>query len=76
MVITKDQLNVDISTREDLEIVIKEFYSRLIKESYVGKFFRNGVSEWQEHLDHVTDYWESRLFAADTYDKSVLPRPC
>lgn len=63
----------DISSREDIEKVITYFYQLLMKKASVGKFFTTGVSSWNGHLTHVADYWESRLFSTDAYDKSVLP---
>ncbi|MGB3465198.1 MAG: group III truncated hemoglobin [Cyclobacteriaceae bacterium] len=73
MVIAKEKIRTDITSREDLELVVNDFYKKLINEAFVGKFFKHGVSKWSSHIKHVVDYWDSRIFSADTYDKSVLP---
>ncbi len=70
---TIDKKKKDLISREDIELVVNDFYSMLIKKANVGKFFTDGISSWEQHIEHMLDYWESRILLSKTYEKSVLP---
>ena len=43
------------------------FYSKVRKNEEIGYFFNNTVHNWDEHLDKLTDFWESNLFFTGSF---------
>lgn len=53
-----------IETREDINILVHKFYAKVRKEPILGPIFNNHIpnEKWPEHLDKLTDFWETNLF--------------
>lgn len=64
----------DVETREDLQLILRDFYSRLLSNKalypYFEKFRAHEVLE--EHLKDLTDFWEGSLFYRGSYKKNVI----
>ena len=64
----------DVETREDLQLILRDFYSRLLSDKtlypYFDKFRAHEVLE--EHLKDLTDFWEGSLFYTGNYKKNVM----
>lgn len=52
----------DIKNREDIHLLVSTFYSKVRKSKEIGHFFNETISDWDEHLEKLTDFWESNLF--------------
>jgi len=64
MTITKN----DIQTRNDIELLIRTFYDKVIKDEAIGYIF-NDVAKvnWDAHLPIMFDFWENVLFYTGNY---------
>jgi len=64
MTITKS----DIQTRNDIELLIRRFYDKVIKDETIGYIF-NDVAKvnWDAHLPIMFDFWENVLFYTGAY---------
>jgi hemoglobin len=53
-----------IENREDVNILVNAFYAKIRKDNLLGPIFNDHIAEekWPEHLDKLTDFWESNLF--------------
>jgi len=53
-----------IETRKDVSFLVHEFYGKIRKDSLLGPIFNSHIPEerWPEHLDKLTDFWETNLF--------------
>lgn len=63
----------DIENRQDIEVLLSAFYSRLLQDPAINYMFTNvaGIN-LQEHLPHITDFWEQSLFYTGSYRKNVM----
>lgn len=64
----------DISNRNDIELIITEFYKKLIADHSINHFFEHILQEnaLKEHLHLIVDFWEDILFGSLKYDKNAL----
>lgn len=58
----------DIETRQDIELLIRSFYDKVIQDETIGYIF-NDVAKvnWDTHLPIMYDFWESVIFYTGTY---------
>lgn len=59
----------EIVTRADVHKLVTTFYNKIKKDEFIGHFFLNAIpnSEWENHLEKLTDFWETNLFLTRTY---------
>ena len=63
----------DIETRADLELLLSTFYNRLLADASISYMFTDVAKiNLEEHLPHITDFWEQSLFYTGNYRKNVL----
>ena len=55
----------DIQDRKDLLNLLREFYSRAIKDPLIGEKFND--LEMDHHIDIIADFWDSVLFGTFKY---------
>ncbi|WP_299215678.1 group III truncated hemoglobin [uncultured Aquimarina sp.] len=68
----KDHLK-DITNREDIEYLMWAFYKRALKDPSIGLFFTEIAQiNLEDHIPHITDFWEQQLFYTGNYKKNVL----
>ncbi|WP_179344401.1 group III truncated hemoglobin [Winogradskyella ursingii] len=53
-----------IENREDISLLVHSFYAKVRKDSLLGPIFNSHIPEdnWPEHLEKLTDFWETNLF--------------
>lgn len=53
-----------IDNRSDINILVNSFYSKVRVDELLGPIFNTHISDdkWPEHLDKLTDFWETNLF--------------
>lgn len=52
----------DIESRKDVGILVRSFYDKVRQNSEIGHFFNETITDWEPHLEKLTDFWESNLF--------------
>ena len=58
----------DIENRQDLELLLSEFYRVAMIDSEIGHFFTKVVQlDLNEHLPRIVDFWEKVLFGNPVY---------
>lgn len=58
----------DIETREDIELLVNEFYKKVIPDRLIGHFFTRVVHfSWKEHIPVMVSFWESVLLGGQAY---------
>ena len=62
----------DIKTREDVYLLVSSFYDKVRADSTLGPFFNETIKDWDEHLQHLTTFWESSLFLKTKYTGNPL----
>ncbi|WP_224484887.1 group III truncated hemoglobin [Robertkochia aurantiaca] len=62
----KNQLK-EISDREDVAFLVRQFYGRIRKDEVLGPIFEKQITDWEAHFELLTDFWESQLFLRRSY---------
>lgn len=57
----------EIKTRTEVSLLVRTFYGRIRKEETLGPIFNGIITDWEEHLEKLTDFWESNLLYARKY---------
>ena len=52
----------EIQKRADVFLLVTQFYAKVRKDEMLGPIFNNAINDWPEHLERLTDFWESNLF--------------
>lgn len=57
----------DIQTRSDVFLLVDTFYEKVRKNPEIGPFFNTQITDWPEHLEKLTDFWETNLWFERKY---------
>lgn len=57
----------DIENREDLSLLVRTFYAKIRANEEIGHYFNETITDWEAHLEKLTDFWENNLFAVRKY---------
>ncbi len=57
----------DITSREDVFLLVTTFYAKVRKDELLGSVFNTIIKDWEQHFEHLTDFWESNLFFGKKY---------
>ena len=57
----------DLKERADIKKLVDSFYSKVRKNEEIGYFFNNTIHNWDEHIEKLTDFWESNLFFTGSF---------
>ena len=56
-----------IENRDDLTLLVATFYDKIRADEEIGFFFNETITNWEEHLEKLIDFWETNLFAVKKY---------
>jgi len=58
----------DITSREDLILIVNAFYSDVRENALLGPIFNGFLqNKWDQHLPKMYDFWETMLFNTGSY---------
>lgn len=64
----------DITTLEDIKLLVDTFYSKVQKDDFIGPIFNEKIgSRWPEHLEKMYRFWQSILLDVNSYSGSPFP---
>lgn len=66
----------EISSREDVAVLVTTFYSRIREHEILGPFFNQTIKDWPAHLEQLTTFWESQLFLNRSYTGDPINAHC
>ena len=52
----------DIVDRRDVAIIVHAFYTKVRADELLGPIFNKIITDWDEHLERLIDFWEMSLF--------------
>jgi len=66
----------DISSREDIKLIITKFYELLLADLKMIPFFEDMVAQnhLEEHLETIADFWNDILFDTNSYSNNVMKK--
>lgn len=57
-----------LKTREDIELLVNSFYTKVQKDDTIGFFFNDvATTDWSHHLPKMYAFWETLLFGQISY---------
>lgn len=63
----------DITTRQDLELLMGQFYTSLLEDPEIRPIFTEIAKiDLTTHLPIIVDFWEQALFGKGTYRNNTL----
>ncbi len=63
----------DIENRQDLEILLSKFYSKLLSDETISYIFTNIAKiDLELHLPKIIDFWNLSLFGNGDYSNNVM----
>jgi len=51
-----------INSREDVSLLVRTFYEKIRADDFLGPIFNGIITDWETHLELLTDFWETNLF--------------
>ncbi|PHQ61601.1 MAG: globin [Maribacter sp.] len=57
----------EIKNREDVKLLVTSFYKKIRGHEILGPIFNGIITDWDTHLDLLTDFWETQLFLKRKY---------
>jgi len=61
------QDKIELKDRASVSLLVRSFYAKVRKDDLLGPIFNGQIDDWEKHLEHLTDFWESNLFFKKTY---------
>lgn len=65
----------EIKDRNDIEELVRTFYSKVRKDVLIGDFFNNVIGSeenWEKHFQKLTDFWQTNLLNEQAYKGSPI----
>lgn len=56
-----------IENREDVSVIVRGFYAKVRTDETLSGIFNGIVTDWEEHLEKLTDFWTMQLFGGKGY---------
>jgi hemoglobin len=64
----------DISSRTDIHLLVRTFYAKVQVDELLGPIFNRAINDWEHHFEHLTNFWESNLFYANSYKGNPMEK--
>ncbi len=66
--------NKDIENIDDIKKMVNVFYGKVRKDTLIGPIFNEKIQDhWNEHLEKLYLFWQSRLFGDPVYNGFPFP---
>lgn len=56
-----------IQSREEVSLLVRTFYGKVREDDLLGPIFNGIIKDWEEHLELLTDFWETQLLYKRKY---------
>ncbi len=64
----------DIENRDDVALLVNTFYAKIRTNDELGPIFNKAIHDWDSHLIHLTNFWESQLFRKNVFSGNPLKK--
>ena len=63
----------DVETREDIELLVREFYNKVRTNETLGYIFDDIMKiDWDYHIPILVDFWETILLDTGSYTRNAM----
>lgn len=63
-----------LNSREQIALLVDEFYKKVRVNDTLGPIFNKVITDWPHHLNHLTNFWESSLLRAKSYQGNPIEK--
>lgn len=56
-----------IKDRTNVSLLVRTFYAKIREDAVLGPIFNTNITDWESHLELLTDFWETQLFLKRVY---------
>lgn len=68
----EQQSKTDVETIDDIDRIVRDFYSEMLEDSIVGFIFTDVIKiDLELHIPIIVDFWSDIVFKKDTNDKKT-----
>lgn len=68
-------MKTEISTLEDIKILVDDFYGKVREDETLGYIFDDVIKDnWTEHLEKMYSFWQTVLLQEFTYKGAPFPK--
>tara|TARA_R110000868_G_scaffold44708_2_gene149029 strand:- start:5108 stop:5497 length:390 start_codon:yes stop_codon:yes gene_type:complete len=60
-------LQKELEKREDVSLLVHTFYTKVRADKVLSPIFNGIITDWESHLELLTDFWETQLFLKRKY---------
>tara|TARA_R110000796_G_scaffold37722_4_gene95354 strand:- start:260152 stop:260541 length:390 start_codon:yes stop_codon:yes gene_type:complete len=60
-------LQKELENREDVSLLVHTFYNKVRADKVLAPIFNGIITDWESHLELLTDFWETQLFLKRKY---------
>ncbi|MGJ8732369.1 MAG: group III truncated hemoglobin [Cellulophaga sp.] len=53
---------LELTTKESVYVLVSAFYDKIRKDETLGPIFNGIITDWDHHLQHLTNFWSNQLF--------------
>ncbi len=57
----------EIKERKDVNLLVVSFYNKIRRHETLGPIFNSIITDWDSHLELLTDFWEGHLLLKRKY---------
>lgn len=62
----------EIENREDVSVIVRNFYAKVRTDETLAHIFNNIITDWEAHLEKLTDFWTMQLFGGKIYNGNPI----
>jgi hemoglobin len=63
----------DVTSREDIERLVRNFYSKVRRDETLGYIFDDVIKiDWDHHIPILVDFWETILLDTGSYTRNAM----
>lgn len=64
----------DLNTKNDILNLISIFYEKVRKDAILGPIFNGIIKDWDSHILHIGDFWNTNLFGKPGYKGNPIAK--
>jgi hemoglobin len=64
---------MSLVTEQQIADLVRSFYDRARAHPELGPLFNDAVSDWEDHLRIIRDFWSHVLLGTDRYKRHAYP---
>jgi hemoglobin len=62
----------DIKDRNGVSLLVRDFYGKVRNDDFIGPVFNSIITDWENHLEKLTDFWNMNLFGGKAYNGNPI----